>query len=546
VERKRVLIHFSPLFFWHLLPVFLYAETHYRFRYFFSFLHKREPEIIADAPHRIEPNLPLPLLILVKDAHIFPTTLNQITVVIQSNKNVIREQKLLESPVAITEKLWWRVYKIPLEGLTDIIECNVRFEIDNGKRQRIYNNDNHLSSSHHPLRAFVSSSPLPRFENLHFGECHSHSSYTDDQVEFGSPLEASAQLSRSLGLSFLCATDHSYDLDDTIDNYLVNDTKISKWHSFQKEVDELNSKSDDFVIVRGEEVSCRSSSDQNIHLLLLGNRKFYPGSGDGAEQWLKTRSELSLNDILEDVELTGIPFAAHPRDPVSFLQRLLLHRGKWHIHDLRHNKLSGIQFINGKISKGFWNGYRQWVEALLQGRQIFIIAGNDAHGNFNRFRQIGIPFLKIHESDNQLFGKMRTGIFLESLTEKNILQSIQTGKTIVTDGPVINLQVINSGHTISSIGQRFMGNKHSAILEVRSSTEFGSINSLKLFVGRIGQREKILFSERPLMTYKISKKFTIDSEKDTYIRAEVWTSSSDSYDGHSHFCLTNPIWFTPN
>ena len=47
-----------------LLPLIvfplLYAETHYRFKYFFSFLKKNEPEILADIPHRLEPNAALP------------------------------------------------------------------------------------------------------------------------------------------------------------------------------------------------------------------------------------------------------------------------------------------------------------------------------------------------------------------------------------------------------------------------------------------------------------------------------------------------------
>ena len=54
------------------LPVICYAEIHYRFKYFFSFLLKKEPEILFDAPHRIEPNSNLPILLFVKDAHLFP------------------------------------------------------------------------------------------------------------------------------------------------------------------------------------------------------------------------------------------------------------------------------------------------------------------------------------------------------------------------------------------------------------------------------------------------------------------------------------------
>ncbi len=61
------------------LIVFGYFEMHYRFRYLpFSRYFKREPEILADAPHRLEPGRKLPLTILVKDAHRFPITLHKI------------------------------------------------------------------------------------------------------------------------------------------------------------------------------------------------------------------------------------------------------------------------------------------------------------------------------------------------------------------------------------------------------------------------------------------------------------------------------------
>ena len=346
MERAEVLTDLLPSWL-QMLPVFLYAETHYRFRYFFSFLRKHEPEIIADAPHRIEPNQPLPILVLVKDAHQFPLKLNKVRVAIRKDGKIFFEKELLNSPIELTEKFWWRVYEVPLDGMSGNIECDVIFEINDGKRQLIYHNDNHRTSSHQPLKIFVAPSPLPRFEHLHFGECHSHSSYTDDQVEFGSPLEASTQLSLPLGLSFFCVTDHSYDLDDSVDNYLVNDSNLPKWSLLQQEVDDQNSKYKDFVIVRGEEVSCRNSKDKNVHLLLLGNRKFFYGSGDGAERWLKTRSENNINEILNSIEPSVLSFAAHPKEQVSFLQRLLLRRGKWLQKDFLHSRLTGIQFVNG-------------------------------------------------------------------------------------------------------------------------------------------------------------------------------------------------------
>jgi len=528
-----------------MLPVFLYAETHYRFRYFFSLLRKHEPEIIADAPHRIEPNQPLPILVLVKDAHQFPITLNKVSVVIRKDEKILIEMNLQKSPIESTEKFWWRIYEVPLDGISGIIECDVIFEVNDGKKQLSYHNDNHRTSSHQPLKIFVSPSSLPRFEHLHFGECHSHSSYTDDQVEFGAPLEASIQLSLALGLSFFCVTDHSYDLDDSVDNYLENDSNLPKWSLLQQEVDDQNSKHRDFVIVRGEEVTCRNSKDQNIHLLLLGNRKFFHGSGDGAELWLKTRSENSIQEILNSVEPSVLSFAAHPKEQVSILQRLLLRRGKWLQQDFIHPQLTGIQFVNGHVSDGFWQGYHQWIEALLEGKRIFVLAGDDAHGNFNRFRQIGIPFLKILETGYQLFGKMRTGVYLESLSEENVLRAIHSGKTIVTDGPAVNLHTDFPRHEISSIGEIIIGNKHSVSLEVSSSTEYGSIDSVKIFMGNIGLRETLIISEKLSQKYTANRHFLVDISRKSYIRAEVWTSSTDSNDAQPHFCLTNPIWFAP-
>jgi hypothetical protein len=373
MERTGVLTQL-PTFIWHLFPIFLYAETHYRFRFFLSLLRKREPEIIADAPHRLNSNSSLPILILVKDAHLFPVKLDEITVVIRSKGSIVCIRKLLNSSIEINDKLWWRVFEISIKDVTGAIECDVIFEVNINNHKRLYHNDNHRTSSHRPLNVFISSDPLPKFEGLYFGECHSHSNYTDDQVEFGSPLGASVHLCRSIGLSFFCVTDHSYDLDDAIDNYLTNDPNLPKWHQLQNEVNGLNSLVTDFKIIRGEEVTCRNSSDQNVHLLLLGNKMFFAGSGDGAEQWLKTQSEYSCSEVLKEKELSTLAYAAHPCEPVPFLQRLLLHRGKWPERDIINPNLSGIQFANGQLSGGFKEGYCLWIKALLQGKRIFALS----------------------------------------------------------------------------------------------------------------------------------------------------------------------------
>ena len=73
-----------------ILPFLAYAETHYSFKGIYSRLKKKEPEVVADAPHRVEPGKSIPLLILIKDAHYYPAKLNNVRVeLIQNQKQYL-------------------------------------------------------------------------------------------------------------------------------------------------------------------------------------------------------------------------------------------------------------------------------------------------------------------------------------------------------------------------------------------------------------------------------------------------------------------------
>ena len=228
------------------------------------------------------------------------------------------------------------------------------------------------------------------------------------------------------------------------------------------------------------------------------------------------------------------------------LQKLLLGRGTWDRNDYRLSGLAGIQFANGPLTQGFLRGYDRWIEALRSGSRLMIIGGNDAHGNFNRFRQIGIPFILLKESEDQLFGKIRTGIFLPLLSRENILNALRSGTSIVTDGPVINLRVDASSHESSAIGNMYRGSRHTVFVEARSSQEFGSIASYRVFRGIIGKAESPLDSLEHPGSFNFDRSFEIDVDAPCYLRAEVWTGAADAGDGKRHFCLTNPVWFDPS
>jgi hypothetical protein len=522
------------------LPIVLYAETHYRFKYFFSILRKREPEIIADAPHRLDPNCDLPLLIFVKDADQFPCELIEIAVTLSDNA-VSERIVLFSGTCSLSDRFWHQIYHMPTGQFRGFIESDVEFSIRINGSIKKYHNDNYRTSSHKPLRTYISADKLPQFDNLYFGEIHSHSNYTSDQVEYGSPPGASVELCKPMGISFFCITDHSYDLDDSLDNYLEFDSSFPKWKALDSEVLELNENAENFIVIKGEEVSCRNRSGQNVHFLLLGNERFLEGSGDSAERWLQTKSEHSINDVLDLKEPESVSIAAHPFERVSLLQRILLRRGKWQKNDFEDTRLQGIQFINGALTHGFEEGYEFWKKRLLSGEKLFLCAGNDAHGNFNRFRQIGIPFLLIREHGDQLFGKMRTGIYTLDFTQKGILSALKNGHSIAADGPAANFTEKNSETSI--IGSDISAEAKNFSMSAVSTPEYGTLKHVKILAGVTGETlEKIIFSSDSLNEYSFRQDFEFSTGRRAYIRAEIWTNPYNSSDKKSHFCLTNPFW----
>jgi hypothetical protein len=376
------------------------------------------------------------------------------------------------------------------------------------------------------------------------GDTHTHSSYTDDQVEFGAPIQASVSLSKAMGLGFFCVTDHSYDLDDAIGNYLVNDPAVPKWHQLQNEVNEVNSRQKDLVVIRGEEVSCENSDGKTVHLLLIGSRTFFHGSGDGAEKWFHTGCEHTIPYILQSKEAGVAAYAGHPTEDVPFLQRLLLRRGEWSKQDFSLPDLHGIQIMNGEVSDSFRNGLDVWIWLLLRGEKKFIAAGNDAHGNFNRFIQIGIPFLFIREKETQLFGKMKTAVFA-SHTENSVVTALQKGHSVITNGPLIVIEVETDLHGIGRIGDTVKGSALVLKIHAVSTEEFGQFASIRIIAGTIGKSERVLIEQKsfqsPYELHTLTEWETLSTI--SYIRAEAFTAGGSGADQQG-FCYTNPIWIS--
>lgn len=517
----------------------LYAETHYSFRGIYSRLKKKEPEVIADAPHRIEPKRDIPILLLIKDADRFPILVQRATV-IQHLPGGHEVTTFDLNSERITAPFWSKILSLPAPGHRGNLRLDVRIECRINGKQRVIRNDNYVGTSHAPFDIRIAQCALPKTANWHFGEFHCHTSYTSDQVEFGAPLHATRELAQAMGLSFYCTTDHSYDLDDEPQNYLKSDPELTKWMQLLQEIEQLNRTGEEFVIVPGEEVSVGNSNGQNVHFLLLNHPTFFPGGGDSAERWLRTRPEFSITQLLDQVNSSCLAFAAHPAVKPPLLQRLLVRRGTWQIRDCRHQRLDGLQIWNG-TEQGFAEGKKMWVDLLLQGRRLFITGGNDAHGNFNRFRQIGVPFFTMRENHDHLFGKVRTGVYVNSkLTLEAWRAAVNSGRMVVTDGPFVEMKLRNDGGA-AMIGDVMSGAPTAIELHCLSSPEFGELESLHIYFGDLQKHEERLFDTVNHFAEKYTHRQEIkiaETLSAGYIRAELYSRVGNG----QLKCLTNPIW----
>lgn len=536
----------QPFAFEFALLFLLYAEIHYHFKIAPSLLYRRRPEIIADAPHRLDPQQALPILVLIKDAHLFPIELLGVEIEIATRP--ARRFQLFNQRESIAAQWWWRVFHVRLpEEVRGHIKVNVAVDYRcRGKTYRCYN-DNYRGASHAPLDVFVAEAPLPTLPNFYHGDLHCHTSATSDQVEYGAPLSAMIELAQAQGLSFFAATDHSYDLDDFEDDYLHNDPELRKWHALREEIRRLNSQPRGFVIIPGEEVSCGNDRGENVHLLVLNHPHFIRGRGDGGEKWLHTKPDHSIAEALTLLGPEALAFAAHPTVPVPRLEHLLLRRGHWSVHDFEHARLNGLQFWNGK-ALGEEEGFAHWRKLLLEGRKLFAIAGNDAHGNFNRYRQIAWPCLSMRENHDHLFGQRRTVVKVAGGCKlDNVLAALHAGRAIITTGPMVDLQVECGIEALAQIGEHTSAPPTHALLSACSAAEFGKLERVIIWRGDLENKREEKWWACAHFPHADEYHVRLPlpaTEQRYYLRAEAQTSLREtaSQPAQIFIARSNPIW----
>ena len=498
----------------------LYAEIHYHFPFLYPRYYRKEPEIIIDAPIRVCGSRcrNLPIVLIIKDANLFPIVVNELEVKIFTKAR----SHIVKIPVekSFNNKYESQIFSLNIEAypLNEWLLFAVKIHYEcNGKSKSIWM-DNYGTKI--PFRTYLEEQALPYPANWYAGDPHYHSNFTEDQVEFGADIKTTREIALCMGLDWFFVTDHSYDLDDKEDNFLVQDPLLTKWVKMKTTCRQIDSKK--CRVIHGEEISIGNKKNENVHLLAINQNQFIYGSGDSAERWFRNKPEHLLFEIAQQHKQENLFIAAHPHEKVPFLQRLTLNRGNWQSSDYKQARIRFLQLINGHGSIKKMIEY--WRNLLLEGKKIWLVAGNDAHGNFNFMRQIKIPFWNIFAEKRQLFGKFHTVFFH---TDNNPIVGFKKGCIIVSNGPFLNFTLADESENCYSIGEVY--HKSTAIIqfERRTTQEFGDFSECNYFIGNLAtQKEK---------KYKLTKRCIIKLPSKGYIRCEAKTKK----DG---IVITNPIW----
>lgn len=510
------------------IPVFLYAETHFRFFKFFpSLLYKREPEILFDMPRKCGKNKDLPVMLILNDIKDFPVELKQVSIAIsyKGQKPVcfqFDEPNLnsLKHPLGNNSAVF--LFFIPRSKLPDgTVHVNCKAMLNHHKKQLVILNDNLIGTSKLGFLCNITSNALPLEESVSYGDIHIHSHYSQSPVEFGTPLRVIDEMANSCGIDFYAVTDHSYDLSCQLDNYLKTDQELTRWKSYLSEVEEIK-QSGKRIILSGEEISCYNSKGKTVHLCAVDSENFIEGSSDGARKnSLKT---LPLQDVAQKLcDKNSLAIAAHPGSKSGFLQRFFLNRGYWSNADITNN-LHALQAVNSGFNKSWDRSKALWIKELLNGNRIPIVGGNDSHGDFNRYRYISMPFLSIAENFDRYLASCKTGLYVKIKNKDDVKRAIIEGKTFVTNGPFVGLSTTDS--IVDSIIHKYdvSGGIKSLTAIIESSYEFGTPFLLTVFLGIVGEKKEKVLLEKTFkeQVYSQIVRFELPHlEGKGYVRAEV-------------------------
>ena len=518
----------------------LYAETHFRFRIPFSRYFKQEPELIFDTPWRLEPGQNLCIFLVVKDAHLYPVHLGSVEIEVSQNNRILYTRNWTLDQNSKDRQIDFEFSFSDCDLPFGEVEINPTLTYSISGKQRRLQLDNYRGTKKTPLRVTIAREGLPKLTGWQAGDTHLHSSLTNDQIEFGASLEQTRKAAQLLGLNFITATDHSYDLDDQPDDYLKNDPELEKWNQSREHITTLN-KENQLTIIPGEEISVANARGATVHFLHFNDPVYFPGSGDSGEDWPQLKSQLSIDDVLAQRSPQTVSVGAHTAYKFPWFQRVLLKRGFWESQDHNNPELDGVQILCGTPAYSAFHTSRQlWIDALLRGHKLGVYGGSDGHGNFNRNWHVTLPMWSLGTHEDQIFAQSRTIVRSDSLDASAIVDAMKHRRTALSTGPMGDL-TITSGGSAYGIGDTINAKKNETLTicyRGLSTEEFGTAMDVTLYAGDLEAREeKLLFHDSEVLDgFEITQNFIIPGK--SYLRLEI-SSHGSRWPG---IYVSSPIW----
>ncbi len=271
----------------------------------------------------------------------------------------------------------------------------------------------------------------------------------------------------------------------------------------------------------------------------------------GFQIWnLDTRLVNTDNDNFYDAwNVTGDPDKSEFM-PLSEAENLNLdNRFMQGFEVYKHLLKTGLQAKNGNPNT------QQW--------KTFMCAGSDAHGSFN-FSNTDMIVGVSGEVEINALGRISTLAYCPNgMGEQgeHVLEALETGKTIISDGPIISLNLTNgSGDTIyigsDNIIQQSELENYYLNYAISTSDEFGDVVWASLFVGTEDEEIEYTLTPNPgegsiLMQPMLNAIFSnnIPENNYFYLRAAVETNKEFGEDAEiykreseQYHAYTNPIW----
>ena len=507
-----------------------YAETHFKFKLPWSLLFRPWPEILADAPFQFVPGVEPILWLVIRDAHRFPTLIEKIEISITGSENFSTTQNV-DLHIRATEQFGFypvKLGKLPAGNYE--IDCQIYAKRinENGEpiadKERCFRRWNLPGLKPKPLKIQVLAEEPPKAPGFVAGEMHCHTHYSADHVEHGASPAVLQQAAKAVGLDFVSCTDHAYDFAYTTEDYTKEaNTPLTRFDALREEVRKLNEADDMPLMIAGEEVSAGNSKGENVHMTVLGPECYLPGLGDCGRNWLDNKPTFKISKLLEMT--TAHCFAAHPMQPMGYLEKFIFRRGYWSHKDLNldaPHKICGIQFWNGIRDEGFKLGREWWIEELGKGNFLLPIGGNDAHGDLNDTTAVSTPLVSLKHSRDHVFGKVRTVIkfgirnseFGTKVSSEAIHEAFAGDNCYITDGPALWWE--RSEKTVT--------------FHARNTQDFGgAFRYIRIFgrrrhnSGKLAPREELCMES--LVAAPAKTDISVNADNFAYLRAECETAT---------------------